>query len=715
MSLNDCPCHTNCPNGCSCPPEDVFGNNYCPTLPIADGACLEEHMDVSQECRDSCTNEAYVCISKCNGLSDCIDVCIQFDNLCINRCPCYPGCPSGCPCGIWCQVTPPPITFQCTKIWGVEAEMCEGDRKSEQSDCNNKCETDPYPQQCEDQCAAKYANDIAECPCHTNCPNGCRCPKADVLGNSYCEEGPEANQECLEDFGDVSKACRDVCTNEAFVCSNSCDADQDCLTTCRDRENVCIFNCPCYEGCAYPENPNCDPPLLDQCKSIWGQEAVACEEDQAAERLTCIEGCGDSLCDDDCNQQYTDNTKDCPCHTDCANGCACPPANTLGNSYCPATPTPDMDCLEDFEDLSQDCRNSCTNKAYRCTLNCDNDSACIHDCRLDENICVSRCPCYPECPLGCPCPGWCGGESPSDKCEAIWGNEAQACDSDCRIQRDQCITACNGDSPCEDECNRQYLEECSYYCPCHTYCQNGCSCPPTNDLGNSYCPDHIPIPDKECMDMGCEDNHCNSDISKQCRDQCTNLAYTCVMQCFGDPACEAICRANDIDCINKCPCYPECPNGCPCPNWCGNPDQPSDVEKCDLIWGDEAIECIGDCTDIRNECLSECKDALCEDKCNDEYLNKCSYYCPCHTYCPNGCPCYHELGQSYCPPEGGVIPDPICIDEHHDLEEECRDVCTDKSFDCIKVCVDDNCATKCEIDIGECNMDCPCHEVRQSR
>jgi len=702
--LEDCPCHTNCPNGCACPPEDTFGNQYCPTLPIADPDCLEDFGEISQECRDSCTNDAYLCVSKCYGETDCIDVCLQRENICVNHCPCYPQCPSGCPCWGWCENTPPPIEYQCSKVWGEEAEECEGDRRAEMDECEAKCETDPYPQICEDKCADKYAEDIKDCPCHTNCKNGCRCPEEDVLGNSYCGDGYKPDEECLEEHGDISQACRNHCTTEAFICANTCAGIAECLDGCKDKENVCIFNCPCYEGCLYPENPNCDPPMIDQCKAIWGEENAACEADRKTDLATCLGGCDDAICEDGCNTVYTEDTMDCPCHTDCPNGCACPLENELGNSYCPPTPIPDEDCLEAHGDISQNCRNDCTNSAYRCTVMCDNDPNCIHNCRLDENICVSRCPCYPECPLGCPCPGWCNDEP--NKCEVIWGDANKQCTADCRAQRDDCLSGCD-ESKCEDECNRQYLEECSYYCPCHTYCPNGCSCPPSNDLGNSYCPPNIPDPDPDCLEQDS-----NSDISKQCRNQCTDLAFTCWSGCYGDPDCEAICRADDIECINKCPCYPECPDGCPCPNWCGNPDVPSPIEKCGALWGDEAQECIDDCKDVRDKCLGECGgDALCEDKCNNQYLIECSYYCPCHTYCPNGCPCYHELGQQYCPGGPDNIPDPNCIDEHHDIEEECRDQCTDKSWDCIKICVDDNCATKCEIELGDCTEVCPCHKV----
>ena len=54
-----CPCHTECANGCSCPPQNELGNSYCPTLPIADPECLNSWEEISTECRDSCTYDAY--------------------------------------------------------------------------------------------------------------------------------------------------------------------------------------------------------------------------------------------------------------------------------------------------------------------------------------------------------------------------------------------------------------------------------------------------------------------------------------------------------------------------------------------------------------------------------------------------------------------------------------------------------------------------------
>ena len=47
-------------------------------------------------------------------------------------------------------------------IWGDEARTCEQDRKNQRNACNNKCLSDPYPQMCEDKCAAEYANDLAK-------------------------------------------------------------------------------------------------------------------------------------------------------------------------------------------------------------------------------------------------------------------------------------------------------------------------------------------------------------------------------------------------------------------------------------------------------------------------------------------------------------------------------------------------------------------------
>ena len=66
-----------------------------------------------------------------------------------------------------------------------------------------------------------------DCPCHTNCSNGCACPEIDVLGNSYCPRPPTADKDCLEQYGDISAECRDVCTNTAYYCSVACKGDQE--------------------------------------------------------------------------------------------------------------------------------------------------------------------------------------------------------------------------------------------------------------------------------------------------------------------------------------------------------------------------------------------------------------------------------------------------------------------------------------------------------
>ena len=57
-------------------------------------------------------------------------------------------------------------------------------------------------------------------------------------------------------------------------------------------------------------------------------------------------------------------------------------------------------------------------------------------------------------------------------------------------------------------------------------------------------------------------------------------------------------------------------------------------------------------------------------------------------------------------------PSPDCIEQHGEVEKDCRDYCTNQSVDCMKNCGDTSyCQSKCQDEMHDCTKDCPCHEV----
>ena len=56
-------------------------------------------------------------------------------------------------------------------------------------------------------------------------------------------------------------------------------------------------------------------------------------------------------------------------------------------------------------DIAETCEVDCEIDHLQCLTSCENqDSSCISTCTRDFAACVDICPCYTDCPNGCPCP-----------------------------------------------------------------------------------------------------------------------------------------------------------------------------------------------------------------------------------------------------------------------------------------------------------------------
>ena len=56
-------------------------------------------------------------------------------------------------------------------------------------------------------------------------------------------------------------------------------------------------------------------------------------------------------------------------------------------------------------DIAETCEFDCEGVHLQCLAGCANqDSSCISKCTRDFADCIDVCPCYTNCPNGCPCP-----------------------------------------------------------------------------------------------------------------------------------------------------------------------------------------------------------------------------------------------------------------------------------------------------------------------
>ena len=173
-------------------------------------------------------------------------------------------------------------------------------------------------------------------------------------------------------------------------------------------------------------------------------------------RKDCYDACQTAACKDECDTEWIEREvcchRFCPCHTGCPTGCPCtgdwecgePELNN--NDFCQGGDielpeyTPNKECIEAHQDIVTECITPCLESSYECALKCEEgDSDCTNACKMDEYYCKKKCPCYEDCPNGCPCAEWCG----SLPCHEIFGDER-----DC----------------CEDKCYQKYMKECRDEC-----------------------------------------------------------------------------------------------------------------------------------------------------------------------------------------------------------------------------------------------------------
>jgi len=120
-----------------------------------------------------------------------------------------------------------------------------------------------------------------------------------------------------------------------------------------------------------------------------------CENQCELEYVDCASACSDTNCLIECGRALTDCIYDCPCNTNCPDGCSgCPnPVCVCGeNSTTPQNEENLEKCkLEKSIDLGQ------------CIIDCKNDESCKQSCVNLFEAQYESCPCQDDCRFGCPC------------------------------------------------------------------------------------------------------------------------------------------------------------------------------------------------------------------------------------------------------------------------------------------------------------------------
>ena len=128
--------------------------------------CVNNCQMLNQKCDDDCSQADYACMNNCaTRLSNCI-----------RDCPCQAMCPDGCQ-SPFCQSTF--CICQSENPEYDEQDLCESAADNDYFNCIIGCSGD---NSCMSECTRVYNEQLIDCPCHANCPNGCPCPNYECNG-----------------------------------------------------------------------------------------------------------------------------------------------------------------------------------------------------------------------------------------------------------------------------------------------------------------------------------------------------------------------------------------------------------------------------------------------------------------------------------------------------------------------------------------------------
>ena len=221
----------------------------------------------------------------------------------MEQCPCYSQCETckNCESDFGQDFCPDEITDieKCLAVWGEEEAECMLACDQPRKDCYDACDTATCKDECDTSWIEREICCHRECPCHSKCPNGCPCfgdsdcGEPDVNGHDYCPNNNLDDDflDCLENHGDVSRECVQPCLDDSYKCSLNCAGDAACIQTCKNNEEFCKSNCPCYEKC--PNGCPC-PGWCGElpCNTIWPDIRDCCEDKCMVKWNNCKASCG---------------------------------------------------------------------------------------------------------------------------------------------------------------------------------------------------------------------------------------------------------------------------------------------------------------------------------------------------------------------------------------------------------------------------------------
>ena len=129
-------------------------------------------LDLGEICSQNCLEKLQSCQLACSpGDSSCDSKCIREAFDCVDGCPCHTDCFDGC---VDC---PADVCNACADPGGNQDYIkCYEKLQEIRSDCMNSCSGNST---CLENCTSDFLEDIKNCPCEENCPNGCPCPSYD--------------------------------------------------------------------------------------------------------------------------------------------------------------------------------------------------------------------------------------------------------------------------------------------------------------------------------------------------------------------------------------------------------------------------------------------------------------------------------------------------------------------------------------------------------
>lgn len=128
-------------------------------LPKYNESCVS--LDESALCEHSCATNLTACVNSCSD-DACLTGCKRDAFVCLDACPCHPGCPLGCDgCDHWaCEKCGEPETQ-------LHVEQCTTFAAEHREQCETKCQGEAN---CVQLCTIEFTRELDYCPCSIQCP-----------------------------------------------------------------------------------------------------------------------------------------------------------------------------------------------------------------------------------------------------------------------------------------------------------------------------------------------------------------------------------------------------------------------------------------------------------------------------------------------------------------------------------------------------------------